>query len=1269
MTSIQRISLSLLITIVLITGFAFIAYSGFFEYIEATFYNQRVTELYTSDLQKKKSAIEQYHQNYIQRFEAVLSEVDVPKIFSPNWDREYIFKHNNLFDTLHSEYQGLLFVRFIDENNKIHYSTREDDIERRGDFRIVYRILDSTQSTVPLEDLKIDPDKKNELYLDPDSNRFIYKYSLIDDLGQFRGTALFYVDKATLEQYLVSQGVLQIGREVSLLKNGYLFYTRQLQSDTIFTQTDRRWSSNLIEEKFILKEESTGESFILLSEATEKYGTVGILVNQRAFQMSPPLKVILLIASGLTVFLILLLVFSLRQDREIIIRNRLKKFQLQFLQGYLENQDRLDWNKIKSEIKRKKTALRGEMKKGLGKIKPEKEEKIDQLIDEGWQEIFEILDKRSAAQPVSALSIENIEEVIQKIYALQQSIPQQAPGTVSPPKQTTPAQPKVEEPLETEKTEATSAAPTAPDEIESETELEPAEEIEELEEVEEIEAVEELEEVEAAAAEELEEAEEIPEVEEVEEAEAIEEAEELEEAEVPEELTEIEVEPAPAAELEEVEEVEEVEAEEVEELEEIESAEEAAPVAAAIPAEIETELEPAEEIEELEEIEEVEAVEELEESEQAPAEDLEEAEEVEEVLELEAEPAPAAELEEVEEVEEVEAEEVEEPEEIESATEAASVVVTASIEEEYQKIGKIEEAVAQEAAELSETTISTAFEEEQEELEELEELEEVVESPLELKAGEETAGAKEKLPEAEKEAIAVDAQIEHSAKYINFDMEEWGAFDEKQKMKAIEDIHVIGLRSQDYTAPLHIVSEGEEEAAEIEELEVVNENETEIQSMQSIAIGSRYTINTLQRDILYSQPVQGFLEVVEPVDDIEELEELSSEISDGAVHMKEQHPSEQGPEKKKKPTSKKKKKEIAAEEFDELEDVEELEEAEEALPSEEAEEVESPDTAEVVEEIEELEEIEEAEEAEELEELEEAEEAEELEEIEEAEEAEELEDIEEAEAVKESVPSGPLNSREPEEGLFIFSLADVFKQVEGELKESIVYQDGTYQVDEEIFENAPKKENGELKKLITSVLHDDQLSKPEDAEEDEDISIEEIIGFGEVELPFSLDEEKNKIPESTSRVFEGEYSLFTSTGFQLDAFLRRYRSGKIGILKALMKISQKTGALYAAILSRQDDKWFMYDSVGFDQDRKLDTIFTTDDDIYKKYLQTRQPVVLDLTKTDEHLRELISERDMEYIRSLVFMPAIFFEKESFLFLGMKTVVQDITGMVKDLAEM
>ncbi|MCF7947890.1 MAG: cache domain-containing protein, partial [Spirochaetia bacterium] len=537
-----------------------------------------MTELYEQELQQKKTAIEDFHEQYQSRFSAVLSQVDVQKVYSPNWDREYIFQHNNLFNTLHSEYQGLLFVRFISTDNKIHYSTREDDIERQGDYRVIYKVLEEKTTTIPIAELKLNSDQTKDILIDDEQNRFVYQFPLFDDLDQFRGTALFYVDKNSLQHFLVSRGFLQVGRQINLTENGYLFFGEGLAVDEIKETTSKRWNNNLVGERFVYHDDKTGQRFVLMSTSTDGYGNIGLLVNQSLFEMGSVLKVILLSASGITVFLLLLLLFSLRQDREVIIRNRLKRFQLEFIKGYIESQDRLDWRQLKNEVSRRKQSLKGEMKKGLGKIKGEKEEKIDELIDESWQDIFKVLDGRSETQKQtsSQVSIENIEEVVQKILSLQNSIEsqEQTKGTTSESKpadskqkQTTEQKPaeETEELEDFEEAEELGEA-EAPEELEELGELEEAEEIGEAEEPEEPEKIGEAEDLEEAGEpEEAEEAEEIGETKELEETEELAEHQEIEEAEEPEELEEL-------GELEEAEELEEEEA--TAELGEAEEAEE-----------------------------------------------------------------------------------------------------------------------------------------------------------------------------------------------------------------------------------------------------------------------------------------------------------------------------------------------------------------------------------------------------------------------------------------------------------------------------------------------------------------------------------------------------------------------------------------------------------------------------------------------------------------------------------------------------------------------
>ncbi|MFO7729690.1 MAG: hypothetical protein R6V86_02890 [Spirochaetia bacterium] len=1061
MSNIQRVSISLLISIILVTAFAFLAYSGLFEYIETTFYNQRVTELYGQELQQKKRAIEDFHHQYQNRFAAALTQVDVQKVYSPNWDREYIFQHTNLFNKIHSENQGLLFVRFVSTDNKIHYSTRDDDIERQGEYRIIYKVIDEQTTNISISELKLDEEQSEDIVIDDTQNRFVYQFPLYDDLDQFRGTALFYVDRNSLQHFLVSKGLLQVDRQINLTENGYLFFGEGLSVDEIKETTSKRWDNNLVGERYVYHDEKTGQRFVLMSTETDGYGNIGLLVNQSLFEMGAVLKIILLSASGITVFLLLLLLFSLRQDREVIIRNRLKRFQLEFIKGYIESQERLDWRQLKSEVSRKKESLKGEMKKGLGKIKGEKEEKIDELIDESWQDIFKVLDGRSETQKQtsSQVSIDNIEEVVQKILSLQKTIESQGPSTGH-----------------TSESAPTSAKPS------QNAEQEPTEEVEELED--------------------FEEAEEIPEAEEAEQLEEIEELGELEEAEEPEEI------------------------------EGLEETEEAPP-----------EAEETEEVEELE--------------------DFEEAEEI------------------------PEAEEAEQPEEIE-------------------ELGELEEA------------------------EEPEKAEENIEKTPRLYGKNEVAATAEMPTE----------DITH---LIHADLEGYGSFSSEQKERAILSIQKIehpsteDIKSSD--SGLAVVDKSEQVQDEpIEELETVSDEDDAFYQLQSAANDTYFRYNTAGVYDYSTVPVQGYLEVVGSEDEeIEEVEELTDELKEGSTMAGESRTPNETPE------------EHAG--SGKEEDVQ-------------SDEDETQTNLEAEDDVEELEELDELEEIEELDELEEPED---LDEIEEVEEVEELQDVDEDVA--------EILGQKLETGVYRFQLQNVFEMpsVSNEEKktDAIVYQNGTFQVDDSIFKPSVQPSDSDLSDLVNSVIDKDKgKDKEKDQDRKDSSSLGSIIGFGDVDLSFSIEEDSESRDDSTIGMPEASNTtLLNEAGFQYDVFLERYRSGKIGMLKSLMRISQRTGALYAAILERQGENWIVYDSVGFDKELTSNIVMQRNDELYQRFLAARQPVIFDLEQAQKYLYGIVSDRDREYINAVLFIPAIFQGGEAFLYLGLKRLATDIEGILQALSVM
>jgi len=1005
MSNIQRVSISLLISIILVTAFAFLAYSGLFEYIETTFYNQRVTELYGQELEQKKTAIEDFHHQYQSRFSASLSQVDVQKVYSPNWDREYIFQHNNLFNTLHSEYQGLLFVRFVSIDNKIHYSTREDDIERQGEYRVIYKVLDDKTTTIPTAELKLDAEQSKDIIIDDDQNRFVYQFPLYDDLEQFRGTALFYVDKNSLQHYLVSRGFLQVGRQINLTENGYLFFGEGLAVDEIKETTSKRWNNNLVGERYVYHDEKTGQRFVLMSISTDGYGNIGLLVNQRLFEMGAVLKVILLSASGITVFLLLLLLFSLRQDREVIIRNRLKRFQLEFIKGYIESQDRLDWSQLKNEVSRKKQSLKGEMKKGLGKIKGEKEEKIDNLIDESWQDIFKVLDGRSEKQKQtsSQVSIDNIEEVVQKILSLQKTIESQGPPM----------------------------GPTSG--------------------------------------------------------------------------------PTPNA-SKQKQKVEQKPAEEAEESEKFESGEE------------------PEEIEELGELE-----------------------------------------------------EAEEPEELEEAEELG----------EAEDLGKSEEPEGlEEAGELPDT-----------------------------EEAEDDVKKKSKLYDKDQVTASDETPVEDITHLIHADVEGYGSFSNEQKERAIHSIqkieHSTTENQPSQVTDLEVVDKAEQVQDEpIEELEVVSDEDNVFYQMQSAANDTYFRYNTAGIYDYSTVPVQGYLEVVGSEDEeIEEVEELSDDLKEGSTMTGESRTPNETPE--------------------------------EHAGSGKEDDVHS-DADETQENIEE-------------------EDVEELEELEELEEIEEIEEVDEATA--------EISGQELETGVYRFQLQKVFEMpsVSAEEKKSdaIVYQDGTFQVDDSIFKPTRQPTDSNLSDLVNSVIDKDRgKDKEKDQDRKDSSSLESIIGFGDVDLSFSMEDEAESRDDSAVGLpTASNTALLNEAGFQYDVFLERYRSGKIGMLKSLMKISQRTGALYAAILAKQGDNWIIYDSVGFDKELTSNVVLQRNDELYQRFLAARQPVIFDLEQAQKYLYGIVSDRDREYINAVLFIPAIFQGAEAFLYLGLKKVAADIESILQALSVM
>ncbi|MBN1649469.1 MAG: hypothetical protein JW874_15630 [Spirochaetales bacterium] len=529
--------ISLLITIIISSVFIILAYSGIFGFIESRYYNKKIQQEKNELVARFTGTIRGFHEQNLKEYSVLLSLEGISDNFLAQQSDTVIKTTEDGFRELLLRQQGLIAVRFVDNDGKIHYSTDISDRRISGSVQnIVYKKLSDISEDKDI--LLLNDGDKPDFLVDEARQRFIYRLPVYDEFSIFKGTALFFLSILELKNRLVVEQLIDIGTQMLLLKNGYVFNLFIRINDELKQGIINSWAETGA--GMVPLFSTNDKDNILIDTAYDKeVGYVSILVLESDFRLNSSLKLLLSIAFCITVFLITFLIFNFRQDRLLILSERVKRFQIHFLQEYLDSKQEVDWEKWKRELELKKESVNTQIKKGLGKIDGHEKDEINTLINRSWDEIIGIIDKGSERKQLPDTQIEKIEEIFAKL------LEKQTAGKAALPDLQDRKQEQTEEDEAVSELESVEAV----DELE---EVEAFEGPEEAEAVEELDEVEELEEVEAADTE-PEEIEIIDEIEEVEEAEAVEESEAAEDLEAVEELEALEAVPGAVDEPEEVE--------------------------------------------------------------------------------------------------------------------------------------------------------------------------------------------------------------------------------------------------------------------------------------------------------------------------------------------------------------------------------------------------------------------------------------------------------------------------------------------------------------------------------------------------------------------------------------------------------------------------------------------------------------------------------------------------------------------------------------------
>ncbi len=558
MRTAPRIIISLLLSLLLFSGLAVASYAGLFNILETRFYQPSVIKVLEQQLDAISAELAVWHESNELAFTAFTEAEAVKKSLLPNQSAQDIFDRENLAGDLLARIGGLRGIRIIDagdssipENEdrgtrRIHFSTFKTDIRERQEFRISYELYGTKEEDIPFRHFSRADGSAPLMLIDGATDIFMYALPFYDAYATWRGTAVFYVSARAAVQHLASKGLLRFSDDLMLIgesggsTKGSVVGMPFVGRDVLSRAVSERWASGKLETDRILSTDSGG--WMLFTQKGDTWGFTGQLIEDRLFAFPDTVRILLLAITFITLFLIIFLMFNLRQDEMAIITSRIRRFQVHLLQEVMESGDESKWDELAKNLEYRRHDVNAEIKKSFGRrIYKKHADNIDRLLDKSWDEIISAISRQDTKKAAGIDTAEirlMLEQVLQNnaISLNLTGLPATAKKTPVP-------------------RTALSASPQTS--IQTTGELDEVEELEDVdtvEELDEVEAVEELEDIDAV--------EELDEVEAVEELEDVDAVEELEEVEAVEDLEDIDT----------VEELDEVEA--VEELEDVDTVEE-----------------------------------------------------------------------------------------------------------------------------------------------------------------------------------------------------------------------------------------------------------------------------------------------------------------------------------------------------------------------------------------------------------------------------------------------------------------------------------------------------------------------------------------------------------------------------------------------------------------------------------------------------------------------------------------------------------------------
>ena len=444
MSTSQKITLSLLISVFLFVVFAAIAFSGLFDLLEAHFYNPSVTANIIRANNRNADMIDNFFLEMQERFSETLARQEVRRSFQSNHSLQDISARSEIYKNLMEIFDGIQWVRFIDSGGRrIQYSSYAPDILRHEALSTIY--VNYYEPDLPYETVAVKSGGEPKLTFDGKLKRVLFSFPFYDSFDIYRGTALFSLSMSAVPDKLINEGRILFDNSIAVIQDppGFVFGMPVTAGGDLFSRVSSVWKGGHKISSLVSAEPDL--SFVLVSTVTSRGFFVGRLASEELFSFPLTMKIILLLSFFLTVYLIIFLLFSLRQDPVTIIQHRMKRLQISLIEQFFELKGGMDWSRWAKELEQHRSEIIVQLKRGIKDMQNPKDSvtangntDIDAIINKFLDELISAIGNRGE----TGIDEEKLKSVLKNILATLQE-PSVLPSDEQVPAAAIPSEPVV----------------------------------------------------------------------------------------------------------------------------------------------------------------------------------------------------------------------------------------------------------------------------------------------------------------------------------------------------------------------------------------------------------------------------------------------------------------------------------------------------------------------------------------------------------------------------------------------------------------------------------------------------------------------------------------------------------------------------------------------------------------------------------------------------------------------------------------------------------